>query len=93
MELIALARERPGLATGAVLEHFAGREEEGALHKLALQEMPGDEKIWRQEVVDAVAQLDRQTRQQRVDELQARLGDLQPHEKDELRELLTARRS
>ena len=93
MELIALARERPGLATGAVLEHFAGREEEGALHKLALQELPGDEKIWRQEVVDAVAQLDRQTRQQRVDELQARLGDLQPHEKDELRELLTARRS
>src|SRR5688572_11483716 len=92
MELIALARERPGLTTGGVLEHFAGREEETALHKLALQEMPGDAKIWRQEIVDAVAQLDRQTRQQRIDELQARLGELQPHEKDELRELLVAKR-
>ena len=79
---------RPGLTTGGVLEHFAGREEETALHKLALLEMPGDEKSWRQEMVDAVGQLDRQARQQRVDELQARLGQLEPHEKDELRELL-----
>ena len=75
-----------------MLEHFAGREEEGALQKLAIQELPGDETIWRQEIVDAVAQLDRQTRQQRIDELQARLAGLQPHEKDELRELLTFRR-
>ena len=92
MEMIELARTRPGLTTGAVLEHFAGREEEAALHKLALQEMPGDEKIWRQEIADAARQLDRQARQQRIEELHARLAELAPHEKDELRELLSSRR-
>src|SRR5688572_3985687 len=91
MEMIELARERPGLTTGAVLEHFAGREEEAALHKLALQDMPGDEKIWRQEIADAARQLDRQARQQRIEELQVRLAELAPHEKDELRELLSSR--
>jgi DNA primase len=92
MEMIELARTRPGLTTGAVLEHFAGREEEGALHKLALQDLPGDEKIWRQEIADAAAQLDRQARQQRIEELHARLSELAPHEKDELRDLLSSRR-
>ncbi|MBW8313042.1 MAG: DNA primase [Rhizobium sp.] len=92
VELVSLARERPGITTGAVLEHFAGREEESALQKLALQVFPGDEAGWRSELLDALVQLDRQVRQQRVEELQARINEvgmsgLSAAEKAELRDL------
>jgi DNA primase len=90
VELIALARERPGIGTGAVLEHFAEREEGAALQKLAAQSFPGDASTQRDEFLDALGQLDRQTRQQRVDELQVK-GALSALEKTELRELLSAR--
>ena len=93
VELIALARARPGISTGALLEHFEGREESHALQKLAVQEMPGDGSSWAEEFLDALAQLDRQTRQQRIDELNDKLkaGVLSPPEGDELRELLGSR--
>jgi DNA primase len=93
VELIAIARARPGIGTGALLEHFAGREEEAALQKLALVELPGDGSAWAEEFLDALAQLDRQTRQQRVDELNDKLkaGVLSQPESEELRELLGAR--
>jgi DNA primase len=93
VELIAMARARPGIGTGAVLEHFAGREEEAALQKLALVELPGDGSAWAEEFLDTLQQLDRQTRQQRIDELNAkvRAGTLSPGESVELRELLGAR--
>ena len=51
---------------------------------------PGDVEAWRPEFLDALAQLDRQTRQQRVDELQ-RKGVLSDEEKNEMRELLRTR--
>mgnify|MGYP001546513867 CR=1 FL=1 len=90
VELIALLRERPQLTTGALLEHFSEREESAALQKLALQSLPGDSAIWRNEWRDALAQLDQQTLQQRVDELKARQSEaaLNDEEKDELRALL-----
>nr|MBP6597513.1 DNA primase [Arenimonas sp.] len=92
MELIELARERPGIGTGAILEHFAERDEGAALQKLAMQVFPGEPAAWRAEFLDALAQLDRQTRQQRIDELQARINEvgmsgLGDAEKAELREL------
>jgi len=97
VELIALVRERPDIGTGAVLAHFAEREEGAALQKLAMQSLPGDEAMWREEFLDALGQLDRQTRQQRVDELNARIGEvgmtgLSADEKAELRELQSPRR-
>ncbi len=97
MELIALARERPGIGTGAILEHFAEREEGAALQKLAMQVLPGEPAAWRNEFLDALAQLDRQTRQQRIEELQARINEvgmsgLGDAEKAELRELHAAPR-
>ncbi|WP_290890198.1 DNA primase [Arenimonas sp.] len=96
MELIELARARPGISTGGVLEHFAEREEGAALQKLAMQSFPGEVATLRQEFLDALAQLDRQTRQQRLDELQARINEvgmsgLGDAEKAELRDLHTAR--
>ena len=76
VELLELVRDRPGITTGAVLEHFAGREEEPALQKLALQGFPGEESAWGHELVDALVQLDRQVNQQRIDELQARIREV-----------------
>ncbi|MBB5209105.1 DNA primase [Chiayiivirga flava] len=92
LELIALVRARPDINTGALLEHFAGREEESALQKLAAQSLPGDVAAWRVEFVDALHQLTRQTRQQRVEELNLRMreggmGALSEDEKAEWREL------
>ena len=89
-ELVALVRERPDLRTGGLLEHFADRDEAGALQKLAMQAMPGDEAVWRDEFLDAMAQLERQTLQQRIDELQAKRAEsgLEERDKEELRALL-----
>ncbi|MDH5824572.1 DNA primase [Luteimonas sp. RD2P54] len=94
-ELVELVHARPGIATGAVLEHFEGREEAEALQKLAAVSLPGDEASWREEFLGAMSLLDRQTLQQRVDELQAQLGAggfaaLGEHEKSELRMLQQA---
>ena len=96
VELIGLVRERPDIGTGAILELFAEREEGAALQKLASQSFPGDEAAWRGEFLDALVQLDKQTRQQRVDELNARRAEvgmtgLSDSEKAELRDLQTRR--
>jgi DNA primase len=92
-ELIALVRERPEITTGALLEHFAEREEVAALQKLAMQALPGEEAKWRDEFLDAMAQLERQTLQQRIDELQAKQREvgLDDADKTELRALLLAK--
>jgi DNA primase len=91
LELIGLVRERPDIGTGAILELFSEREEGAALQKLAAQSYPGEADVWRAEFLDALTQLDKQTRQQRIEELQHK-GMLSDVEKTELRELLTARR-
>jgi DNA primase len=92
MELIALCRERREISTAGVLEHFAERDEVRALQKLAVMEFPGGEDEWRNEFLDALAQLDRQTQRQRIDELVGKQGGgLSDPEKDELRRLLAGR--
>lgn len=92
-ELIAHVSARPDIRTGALLEAFDGREEAAALQKLASQTAPGDEAGMRREFLDTIAQLDRQTLQQRVDELQAKQSadGLDDADKAELRSLLQAR--
>lgn len=93
LELIELVHARPDLSTGALLEHFAEREELAALQKLAVQQIPGDDASWTTELLDAVVQLERQTVQQRIDELLAkqRGSGLDETDKYELRALLQAR--
>jgi DNA primase len=92
-EIIALVNARPEIHTGALLEHFDGRDEAAALQKLASQSLPGEENHWKTEFLDAMAQLDRQTQQQRIDELQAKHGEsgLGDDDKAELRALLQSR--
>ena len=89
-ELVALVRERPDVRTGGILEHFGEREEATALQKLAMQSLPGDDEAWQREFLDAMAQLEKQTRQQRIDELQEkqRASGLETRDKEELRALL-----
>ncbi len=91
VELLETVHARPDITTGALLEHFDGREEAAALQKLASQSVPGNEEGWRGELVGAIEQLNAQTVQQRREELQARLGELSEAEKNELRSLLQAR--
>jgi len=93
-EIIVLVRERPDITTGGLLEHFGDREEATALQKLATQSLPGEEAAWRNEFLGAMAQLEKQTVQQRIDELQAKQresGSLDDRDKDEMRALLQTR--
>lgn len=89
-ELIALIRERPDINTGLIIETYAEREEQASLQKLAAQEFPGEPEHWQTEFNDALQQLDKQTRMQRIEELNAKTGR-SVDENNELRELLTAR--
>ncbi|HET6546225.1 MAG TPA: DNA primase [Rhodanobacteraceae bacterium] len=93
IELIEFCRSRPDLNAVALLEHHAGREEAGALAKLAVMDFPGGEDEWRIEFVDAIAQLDRQTIQQRLDDLLKKktATPLSETETAELRELLASK--
>ena len=90
-ELVLLVRERPEISTGALLEHFEGREEAGALQRLASQDLPGGEDTQRSAFLDNIARLDVDAQQQRREELQARMGSLDEGEKQELRLLMAAR--
>jgi len=93
VELVELGRARPDLTTGALLEHFAQRDEAVALQKLAVADFPGGLDEARAEFIDAIRQLERQTRQQRIEELQTdhAQGALSDTGKEELRGLLAAR--
>ncbi|MBS0589919.1 MAG: DNA primase [Proteobacteria bacterium] len=90
IELIALCRARPEISPAAIVEHYAEREEGRALQKLAMMEFPGGDDAARTEFFDALRQLDRQTVQQRVEDLMKKQADgsISAAEKDELRLLL-----
>ncbi len=90
IELLQVARARPGINTAALLEHFAQREESSALQKLAMIEFPGEPEALRAEFVDALRRLAEQTVQQRLDALIRKQSEsaLDVIEKEELRELL-----
>ena len=90
VELIGVCRARPEISTGALLEHFAEREEARALQKLAVADFPGGEGEAAAEFADALRQLERQTDRQRIDDLlrlQAE-GALDEAQKARLRALL-----
>ena len=94
MELIGLCRARPEMNTATLLQQFEGRDDYDALAKLAQLEFPSAPEHWRTEFVDACTQLDRQTQQQRIDELLAKQDSgfpLSLLEKTELREALATK--
>ncbi|MDR1076258.1 MAG: DNA primase [Xanthomonadaceae bacterium] len=93
LEMLELVLHRPDISTGPLLEHFAEREELHSLQKLAAMTLPGDEQSWALELRDAIMQLERQTMEQRLGELQEkqRIHGLDDTDKYELRMLLQAR--
>lgn len=93
VELLGICRARPEISTGALLEHFAGREEAKALQKLAVMDFPGGEEEAAAEFAGALAQLERQTADQRREELQLKRAELGEEEKAELRALLAGKGS
>ena len=90
-ELVRLVRERPEISTGALLEHFADRDEASSLQKLASQDLPGGGEMLQDTFRDNIARLDIDAQQQRREDLQARFGLLSEEEKQELRILMGAR--
>ncbi len=93
IELLELVRARPGISVAALLEHFAGRSEADALHKLALIEFPEAHDL-RSEFLGALAQLTRQAHAERLDQLTRKLQQegLSAPEKSELQALHGMRR-
>ncbi|MBI2396268.1 MAG: DNA primase [Xanthomonadales bacterium] len=94
MELIAMCRARPDMNTATLLQQFEGRDDYEALAKLAQIDFPSAPEHWRTEFVDACEQLNRQTLQQRIDELLGKQDSgfpLSAAEKTELREALAAK--
>ncbi|MDB6164224.1 MAG: dnaG [Xanthomonadaceae bacterium] len=103
-EVVLLVHARPGITTGAILEHFEGRPEAAALAKLATApavdatvSTPLDSRVLddadkrQQGFLDAISRLEMQALHQRREELQGRLGSLDEAEKQELRSLMQAR--
>ncbi|EQD33461.1 DNA primase [mine drainage metagenome] len=93
IELLELARARPGAPVAALLEHFSGRSEADALHKLALIDFPEAHDL-RSEFLGALAQLTRQAHAERLDQLTKKLQQqgLSAPEKSELQALHAMRR-
>ncbi len=91
-EIIAVVSMRPDINAGMLLAHFDEREEAAALRKLASQSLPGDEASWREELRDAIQQLDLQVLRQRLEELQdmQRNRSIDEAGKQELRSLYAA---
>jgi len=103
-ELVLLVHQRPDITTGALLDHFQGRDEATALVKLATAPAveatvatPLDARVLddadkrQQAFLDAISRLEMQAIHQRREALQARLGSLDETEKQELRLLMQAR--
>lgn len=91
LDVLGVIFDRPDITTGALVARFEGREEHAALQKLAATTVPGDDAAPRTILLDTIAQLDRQSRHQRLTELQSRLASLTDEEKAELRALLSTR--
>ena len=88
--LLDTIRSRPGITTASLLEAFETHPDYGALQKLAMLELPGEPAGMAREFSDALAQLGKQARQQRLAELRQRMAQtgLDPGETEELRGLL-----
>jgi DNA primase len=93
LELLDLLQRQPGLNTGAILEHWRGREENRYLHKLA-QWTPLTEKLdLAAEIRGHLTLIAHQATEKRINELlqEERKRSLNDLEKQELKELFQSR--
>ncbi|MBK8283989.1 MAG: DNA primase [Ahniella sp.] len=92
VDMLGIVRVRPEITSALLLEALSDRDESDALHKLAMMAFPAAPEHWQAEFNDALSNLDRQTRTQRLNDLMKRqsevgLSGMSDAEKAELREL------
>ncbi len=93
-QMIELIRKRPLITTSELMDGFADTPAHGALIKLSLAELPGDEVAWREDLESALARMVIQAdaeRRQLLMNKQKSGEDLSSDEKAELRALLARR--
>jgi DNA primase len=92
-KLFAILDERPGIATGGILEHFRNEPEEAQIKALSVWETLVPEGGEDAEFSDALKQCRRQRRDARLEALfvKDRERTLEPEEREELRRLLSER--
>jgi DNA primase len=83
-EMMNLVESRPDITTGALIEHFADREESAALQKLAASSFVGDEQGLGHYFLGTMYQLELQAVEQRNADLAAKLRELGPSGIDDL---------
>jgi DNA primase len=93
VDLLDTVKQRPDITTASLLQAFESHADYAALQKLALLDLPGNDESWIQEFRDAVIQLNRQTRQKRLQALREIMANqgLTDGETLELKELLLSR--
>jgi len=93
LELFDLLRRQPELNTGAILEHWRGREESRHLHKLAQWTPLTDKLDLEAEIRGHVSQIARQVTEKRISALlqEEQHRPLNDKEKQELKALLQSR--
>ena len=93
IEILSICMSRPDITTPILLEQFEGRDDHDALTRLVMLEFPSAAENWKGEFLDTLDQLNRQTAQQRVDELLGKQqhGQLSADEREELRALLRSK--
>ncbi len=69
VELVEHIRANPDLHTGTLLEHWEGREEHGALLKLAAHDFALSPEQWQQQFLHALVHLDSQTVPEQLESL------------------------
>jgi DNA primase len=93
LELFELLQRQPGLNTGAILEHWRGREESRHLHKLAQWTPLTDKLDLEAEIRGHLSQIAHQVTEKRISALlqEERHRPLNDKEKQELKALLQSR--
>ena len=94
-ELLELLQRQPGLNTGAILEHWRGRDEARHLEKLAHWNPLAEDLDLAAELNGLLGQISRQVTERRISQLleNEQQKTLDDKEKQELKELLQARGS
>jgi DNA primase len=82
-EMVELIVMRPDISTGALIEHFAEREESKALQRLAASNFVGDEQVLDRYFLGTMYQLELQAVEQRNADLAGKLREAGPSGLDE----------
>ncbi len=87
-QMVELIRKRPQITASDIMDAFVDTPAHGALIKLSLAELPGDETIWRDDLETALAQLLVQADMERLRLLEGKAKANEQLTRDEKAELI-----